>query len=55
MTEGVAVPCIRDGAPRAGSMGPALDVVDIRVADPTGNAVADGQVGVPSLYGFHGW
>jgi long-chain acyl-CoA synthetase len=45
MTEGVAVTCIREGAPRAGSMGPALDLVDIRVADPTGNVVADGQVG----------
>jgi long-chain acyl-CoA synthetase len=45
MTEGVAVTCIREGAPRTGSMGPALDVVDLRVADPTGNVVADGQVG----------
>ena len=26
-------------------MGPALDLVDTRVADPTGNVVADGQVG----------
>ena len=45
MTEGVPVTCIREGAPRAGSIGPALDLVETRVADPAGNVVADGQVG----------
>src|SRR5215467_2997489 len=45
MTEGVPVTCIREGAPRAGSIGPALDLVDTRVADLAGNVVGDGQVG----------
>ena len=45
MTETAPVTCIREGAPRTGSVGPALDIVDARVADPTGNVVADGQVG----------
>ena len=45
MTETVPVTCIRDGAPRAGSMGPALDIIDTRVADTEGNVLGDGQVG----------
>jgi long-chain acyl-CoA synthetase len=45
MTETVPVTCIRDGAPRAGSMGRALDIIDSRVADAEGNVLDDGQVG----------
>lgn len=45
MTETVPVACIREGAPRTGSVGPALDIVDARVADATGELVADGEVG----------
>ena len=45
MTETVPVTCIRDGAPRAGSMGPALDIVDTRVADTEGNVLGDEQAG----------
>jgi long-chain acyl-CoA synthetase len=45
MTETVPVTCILEGAPRAGSMGRALDLIDTRVADLTGNVVADGQTG----------
>jgi long-chain acyl-CoA synthetase len=45
MTETVPVTCIRDGAPRAGSMGRALDIIDSRVADIDGNVLDDGQVG----------
>jgi long-chain acyl-CoA synthetase len=45
MTESVPIACIREGAPRTGSVGPAPDAVDIRVADQAGNVVADGQVG----------
>ena len=45
MTETVPVTCIREDAPRTGSIGPALDLVDARVADLSGKVVADGQVG----------
>jgi len=45
MTESVPITCIREGALRTGSVGPALDLVDTRVADPVGNVVADGRVG----------
>jgi long-chain acyl-CoA synthetase len=45
MTESVPITCAREDAPRAGSMGPALDLVDARVADLTGRVVADGQIG----------
>ena len=45
MTETVPVACIRDGAPRNGSVGPALDAVDTRVADLAGKIVGDGEVG----------
>jgi long-chain acyl-CoA synthetase len=45
MTETVPVTCIQEGAPRAGSMGPALDIIDTRVVDAEGDAIGDGQVG----------
>jgi long-chain acyl-CoA synthetase len=45
MTETVPITCIRHGEPRIGSVGPALDLVDARVADPFGNLVPDGAVG----------
>ena len=45
MTETVPVTCIREGSPRAGSMGCALDILDTRVADAEGNVLGDGQVG----------
>ncbi len=45
MTETVPVTCIREDAPRAGSMGPALDLVDARVADLSGKVLTDGQIG----------
>ena len=45
MTETVPITCIREGAPRIGSVGPALDLVDARVADPASKEVADGQDG----------
>ena len=45
MTESVPITCIREGAPRTGSVGPAMDLVDARVADLHGNVVPDGQVG----------
>jgi long-chain acyl-CoA synthetase len=45
MTETVPVTCIREDAPRAGSMGPALDLVDTRVMDLAGNPAADNQIG----------
>ena len=45
MTETVPVTCIRQGALRAGSVGPALDIVETRVVDLAGNIVADGQSG----------
>ncbi len=45
MTESVPITCIREGAPRTGSVGPAMDLVDARVADLHGKLVPDGQVG----------
>jgi long-chain acyl-CoA synthetase len=45
MTETAPVTCIREGAPRNGSVGPALEVVDTRVVDLAGKVVTDGQVG----------
>ena len=36
MTETVPVTCIRENAPRFGSIGPVIDLVDARVADLTG-------------------
>ena len=45
MTETVPVTCIREGAPRAGSIGPAVDALDTRVADLNGRVVGDGEVG----------
>lgn len=45
MTESVPITCIRESELRAGSVGPALDAIDTRVADLTGKAVADGQIG----------
>jgi long-chain acyl-CoA synthetase len=45
MTESAPVTCIREGAARIGSVGPALDVVDTRVSDLTGGIATDGQVG----------
>jgi long-chain acyl-CoA synthetase len=45
MTETVPVTCIRENAPRFGSIGPVIDLVDARVADLTGKVVADGQIG----------
>jgi long-chain acyl-CoA synthetase len=45
MTETAPVTCIREGKPRIGSVGPALDLVDTRVADLTGEVLADGRVG----------
>jgi long-chain acyl-CoA synthetase len=45
MTETVPITCIREGAPRTGSVGPAMEAVDARVADLAGNPLGDGQVG----------
>ena len=45
MTETIPIACIRDAALRNGSIGPALDIVDTRVADMTGKVVADGMIG----------
>jgi long-chain acyl-CoA synthetase len=45
MTETVPVTCIREGEMRTGSVGPALDAVDTRVADLSGELVPDAQVG----------
>ena len=45
MTETVPVTCIREGAIRIGSVGPALDIVETRVADQAGNVLVDGQIG----------
>ncbi|HLY61273.1 MAG TPA: AMP-binding protein [Terriglobia bacterium] len=45
MTESVPITCIREGNLRAGSVGPAMDLVDTRIVDLSGNLVADGQVG----------
>src|SRR5947209_6359084 len=45
MTETVPVTCIREGEPRIGSMGRAMDLVDSRVADLAGNVLGDDQSG----------
>ena len=45
MTESAPVACIREGGMRKGSIGPALDIVDTRVADMTGKVVAEGLIG----------
>lgn len=45
MTESVPITCIREGELRTGSVGPALDLLDTRVADLTGNVVGDGEIG----------
>ena len=45
MTETAPVACIREGMLGNGSMGPAVEIVDTRVADMTGRAVADGVIG----------
>jgi long-chain acyl-CoA synthetase len=45
MTETAPITCIREGAPRTGSVGPVMDEVDARVADAMGNVVPDGEVG----------
>jgi long-chain acyl-CoA synthetase len=45
MTETVPVTCIREGAPRPGSMGPALELVETRVVDYNGNLLPSGRVG----------
>jgi long-chain acyl-CoA synthetase len=45
MTETVPVTCIREGALRPGSVGPALDAVDTRVIDLAGNVAANGEAG----------
>jgi long-chain acyl-CoA synthetase len=45
MTESGPIACIREGAPRDGSFGPAVEGVNARVADLAGKVVADGQVG----------
>ena len=41
MTETVPVTCIPEGGQRPGSMGPALDLIDTRVADLAGNVLPD--------------
>ena len=45
MTESVPITCIREGEPRIGSIGPAMDLVDARVANMFGNLVAAGETG----------
>jgi len=45
MTETVPVTCIREDAPRIGSIGPAVGAIDTRVADLTGKIVSEGQCG----------
>jgi long-chain acyl-CoA synthetase len=45
MTETVPVTCNREGLLREGSVGPALDIVETRVADLSGGVLADGHVG----------
>ena len=45
MTEAGPIAWIREGSPRDGSVGPAVDGVDARVVDLAGNALGDGQVG----------
>jgi long-chain acyl-CoA synthetase len=45
MTETVPVTCIRQGFPRVGSMGCALDLIETRVVGLTGHVVGEGQSG----------
>jgi len=45
MTESVPITCIREDAPRTGSVGPALDALDTRVADLSGNILGDDERG----------
>jgi len=45
MTESAPITCIQERALRNGSVGPALEIVDTRVADTTGAALGDNQVG----------
>jgi long-chain acyl-CoA synthetase len=45
MTESAPITCIQECALRNGSVGPALEIVDTRVADTTGTALGDNQVG----------
>ena len=45
MTETVPVTCNREGLLREGSVGPALDIVETRVADLSGEVLADGHIG----------
>ncbi len=45
MTETLPVTCIREGGLRAGSVGPALDIVETRVGDLGGDIAAVGQIG----------
>jgi long-chain acyl-CoA synthetase len=45
MTETVPVTCIHPETPRVGSIGPALDLIDTRVADIAGKVVSDGRPG----------
>ena len=45
MTEAGPIAWIREGIPRDGSVGPAVDGVDARVVDLAGNVLGDGQVG----------
>jgi len=45
MTESAPITCIREHGLRNGSVGPALNIVDTRVADTTGTALGDSQVG----------
>jgi long-chain acyl-CoA synthetase len=41
----VPITCIRENELRAGSIGPAMDAVDARIADLTGNVLGDNQTG----------
>ena len=45
MTESAPITCIREHGLRNGSVGPALDIVDTRVADTTGAALGDNKIG----------
>jgi long-chain acyl-CoA synthetase len=45
MTESAPITCIREHGLRNGSVGPALNIVDTRVADTRGTALGDNQVG----------
>ncbi|MBV8206493.1 MAG: AMP-binding protein [Acidobacteria bacterium] len=45
MTESVPITCIREGALRTGSIGPAMDLLETRVVTPSGTLARDGEVG----------